>query len=69
MLSYFLFHFQEKYDRMFLKKVNSTRLVKLDEVTSGMEEKEPVRIIYNTREQYKKAAKSLGLMDDFKVRV
>ena len=27
----------------------------------------PVRIQYNTREQYKRTAKMLGLMDDLKV--
>lgn len=28
---------------------------------------EPVRIQYNTKDQYKRTAKLLGLMDDFKV--
>lgn len=29
--------------------------------------KQPVRIQYNTKDQYKRDAKMLGLMDDFKV--
>lgn len=33
-----------------------------------MKTKKPVRIQYNTKDQYKRTAKLLGLMDDLKVR-
>lgn len=40
-----------------------------EELRRGMiSTKDPVRIQYNTKDQYKRTAKLLGLMDDFKVK-
>lgn len=55
------------YDNMFLKTVYQSPVVTLDELKRGLvATKDPVRITYLTKEQYKRATKSLGLMDDFK---
>ncbi|KXJ72813.1 hypothetical protein RP20_CCG017197 [Aedes albopictus] len=55
------------YDEIFLKAVYQSPVVTLDELKRGLvTTKEPVRITYLTKEQYKRATKSLGLMDDFK---
>lgn len=55
------------YDDMFLKVVYQSPVVTLDELKRGLVmTKDPIRITYLTKEQYKRATKSLGLMDDFK---
>uniref|UniRef100_A0AAG5D4J8 Alpha-1,3-mannosyl-glycoprotein 2-beta-N-acetylglucosaminyltransferase n=1 Tax=Anopheles atroparvus TaxID=41427 RepID=A0AAG5D4J8_ANOAO len=55
------------YDDAFLKVVYQSPVVTLDELKRGMVmTREPVRIVYHTKEQYKRATKNLGLMDDFK---
>ncbi|XP_065084522.1 alpha-1,3-mannosyl-glycoprotein 2-beta-N-acetylglucosaminyltransferase [Ochlerotatus camptorhynchus] len=55
------------YDEIFLKAVYQSPVVTLDELKRGLvTTKGPVRITYLTKEQYKRATKSLGLMDDFK---
>lgn len=55
------------YDEIFLKAVYQSPVVTLDELKRGLvTTKEPVRITYLIKEQYKRATKSLGLMDDFK---
>lgn len=55
------------YDEIFLKAVYQSPVVTLDELKRGLvTTQEPVRITYLTKEQYKRATKSLGLMDDFK---
>lgn len=60
--------FQSVYDEMFLNTVYQSDVVTLDELKRGLvKTKNPVRITYLTKEQYKRATKSLGLMDDFKV--
>ncbi|KAL9699414.1 hypothetical protein quinque_002855 [Culex quinquefasciatus] len=52
---------------MFLNTVYQSDVVTLDELKRGLvKTKNPVRITYLTKEQYKRATKSLGLMDDFK---
>lgn len=52
-----------------MKAVYQSPVVTLDELKRGLvTTKEPVRITYLTKEQYKRATKSLGLMDDFKVK-
>lgn len=65
-LSYLL---KDNYDGTFLKEVYQTPVVTFEELRRGMvSTKGPVRIQYNNRNQFKAAAKSLGIMDDFKVR-
>ncbi|ETN66633.1 alpha-1,3-mannosyl-glycoprotein beta-1, 2-n-acetylglucosaminyltransferase [Anopheles darlingi] len=55
------------YDEAFLKTIYQSPVVTLDELKRGIVmTREPVRIAYHTKEQYKRATKSLGLMDDFK---
>lgn len=55
------------YDDAFLKTVYQSPVVTLDELKRGMVmTREPIRIAYHTKEQYKRATKNLGLMDDFK---
>lgn len=61
--------FQQNYDKTFLSQVYSYAVVTYDELRRGnvVTKNEPVRIQYNTKDQYKRTAKLLGLMDDFKV--
>uniref|UniRef100_A0A182N7W6 alpha-1,3-mannosyl-glycoprotein 2-beta-N-acetylglucosaminyltransferase n=1 Tax=Anopheles dirus TaxID=7168 RepID=A0A182N7W6_9DIPT len=55
------------YDDAFLKTVYQSKVVTLDELKRGLVmTREPIRIVYHTKEQYKRATKNLGLMDDFK---
>lgn len=55
------------YDDAFLKVVYQSTMVTLDELKRGLVmTREPIRIAYHTKEQYKRATKTLGLMDDFK---
>ncbi|XP_037034963.1 alpha-1,3-mannosyl-glycoprotein 2-beta-N-acetylglucosaminyltransferase [Bradysia coprophila] len=64
-LSYLL---KQNYDKTFLSKVYSYPVVTFEELRRGnvVTKGEPVRIQYNTKDQYKRTAKLLGLMDDFK---
>uniref|UniRef100_A0A6B2EET9 Alpha-1,3-mannosyl-glycoprotein 2-beta-N-acetylglucosaminyltransferase n=1 Tax=Phlebotomus kandelakii TaxID=1109342 RepID=A0A6B2EET9_9DIPT len=58
---------KSNYDVTFLKHVYECPVVTFEELRRRMiTTKEPVRIQYNTKDQYKKATKMLGLMDDFK---
>jgi alpha-1,3-mannosyl-glycoprotein beta-1,2-N-acetylglucosaminyltransferase len=60
---------KDNYDKTFLSEVYQTPVVTFEELRRGIvNSKGPVRIQYNNRNQYKSAAKSLGIMDDFKVR-
>lgn len=61
---------QQNYDKTFLSQVYSYPVVTFEELRRGnvVTKNEPVRIQYNTKDQYKRTAKLLGLMDDFKVR-
>ncbi|XP_058058581.1 alpha-1,3-mannosyl-glycoprotein 2-beta-N-acetylglucosaminyltransferase [Anopheles bellator] len=55
------------YDDAFLRAIYQSPVVTLDELKRGIVmTREPIRITYHTKEQYKRATKSLGLMDDFK---
>jgi hypothetical protein len=67
----FLFRFkQENYDATYIKNVYQSPVVTFEELRRGIvQTTEPVRIQYNTKDQYKRATKMLGLMDDFKVNV
>lgn len=48
--------------------VYSRPVVAYEDIRRGkVATKEPVRLQYNTKDQYKRMAKLLGLMDDFKV--
>ena len=71
LLHFFILAFsflQSAYDDAFLKTVYQSPVVTLDELKRGMVmTREPIRIAYHTKEQYKRATKNLGLMDDFKV--
>lgn len=59
---------QKAYDDSFLQMVYACPVVTFDELRRGIvESKGAVRIQYNTKDQYKRTAKLLGLMDDFKV--
>jgi len=64
-LSYLL---KQNYDKTFLSQIYSYAVVTFDELRRGsvVTKNEPVRIQYNTKDQYKRTAKLLGLMDDFK---
>lgn len=51
-----------------MKEVYQTPIVTFEELRRGIgDSKNAVRIQYNNRNQYKSAAKNLGIMDDFKV--
>ncbi|KAF6203659.1 hypothetical protein GE061_001991 [Apolygus lucorum] len=63
-LSYLL---KDNYDAAFVKTVYESPIVTHQELRSGnVVHKGPVRIPYNSKMKYKIAAKSLGLMDDFR---
>lgn len=54
---------------MFLKEVYTSAVVGYSELRSNQIVNEgPVRIPYHTKDIYKRTAKILGLMDDFRVR-
>lgn len=59
--------FQDNYDVAFLKEVYGTPVVTVQELVSGNQPPGAVRVTYRSRDQFKKTAKTLGLMDDFKV--
>ena len=64
-LSYLL---KDNYDKTFKGNVYKTPVVTFEELRLGMVKVEgPVRIQYNNKNQYKTTARSLGIMDDFKV--
>jgi len=59
---------QENYDVDFVKKVYGSPTVTLQQLQrSDIPNEGSVRITYSTKDGYKKTAKALGLMDDFKV--
>ncbi|KAH8411015.1 hypothetical protein KR222_006500 [Zaprionus bogoriensis] len=63
-MSYLL---KDNYDRVFLEQVYVLPLVTFDELRRNLIAQDgPVRIQYNTRDQYKRITRMLGLMDDFK---
>lgn len=65
-----LWYQQQNYDKQFSDHVYSCPLLTFEEVRRGLvKTKGPVRIQYNTKDQYKRTAKLLGLMDDFKVSI
>jgi len=61
---------KENYDKTFTNEVYQAPVVTFEELRRGIgQTKGPVRIQYNNRNQYKSAAKALGIMDDFKVSI
>ncbi|XP_037818420.1 alpha-1,3-mannosyl-glycoprotein 2-beta-N-acetylglucosaminyltransferase [Lucilia sericata] len=63
-LSYLL---KDNYDKTFIKEIYTYPVVTYDELRRELIKRDgPVRIQYNTRDQYKRTAKMLGLMDDLK---
>jgi len=58
---------KDAYDESFVKMVYSTPVVSVQDLKSGnVGNNKAVRLTYHTREAYKKTAKALGIMDDFK---
>jgi hypothetical protein len=52
-----------------VQQVYNSSVVTLNELKSGLiPHNKPVRLQYNTKDNYKLTAKMLGLMDDFKVK-
>ena len=60
---------QDNYDVQFVKQVYESPVVTYQELRTGTLPVEgPVRIQYHTIEAYKRTARILGLMEDFRVR-
>ncbi|XP_063228833.1 alpha-1,3-mannosyl-glycoprotein 2-beta-N-acetylglucosaminyltransferase isoform X2 [Bacillus rossius redtenbacheri] len=58
---------KDNYDQQFVKWVYESPVVTYQELKSGSVAHEgPVRIPYHTNDMYKRTAKMLGLMDDFR---
>lgn len=54
---------------MFRRRVQEAEVVSLEQVQGGnLPLGKEYRILYHTKETFKKTTKALGLMDDFKVR-
>ncbi|KAL7051266.1 hypothetical protein ACKWTF_004401 [Chironomus riparius] len=63
-LSYLL---KDNYDKTYINEVYRTPVVTFEELRSGLVKVDgPVRIQYNSRNQYKATCRNLGIMDDFK---
>ncbi|ESO90960.1 hypothetical protein LOTGIDRAFT_217488 [Lottia gigantea] len=62
---------KERYDTEFLQEVyNSPEMTVTEVVVSANKPKlHPVRVTYKTKDEYKAAAKKLGIMDDYKAGV
>jgi len=57
---------KENYDKEFINKVYQSEVVSFRALKDNLVKSNPVRIIYHTKVAFKKTAKLLGLMDDFK---
>ena len=59
---------KEQYDEGWVSEVYRTPLVTLEDLKGGRVKKstKAVRLAYHTREAYKRSAKALGIMEDFK---
>jgi len=58
---------KEKYDTSYIDDVYKTKVYSLEDIRQGINPDEStVRLLYRTRENFKKFSKSLGIMDDFK---
>ncbi|KAG0719833.1 Alpha-1,3-mannosyl-glycoprotein 2-beta-N-acetylglucosaminyltransferase [Chionoecetes opilio] len=59
---------QDQYDPVFEKQVQASQVVTINDVKGDRLAKGGnYRLIYHTKDNFKKFAKSLGLMDDFKL--
>ncbi|KAG8227563.1 hypothetical protein J437_LFUL000663 [Ladona fulva] len=59
---------KDNYDVQFVKQVYESPVVTFQQLkSSSISGTGPLRIPYNTKDAYKRTAKMLGLMDDFKV--
>ncbi|MPC90351.1 Alpha-1,3-mannosyl-glycoprotein 2-beta-N-acetylglucosaminyltransferase [Portunus trituberculatus] len=66
----FLPNLQDQYDPVFEKQVQASQVVTINDVKGDRLAKGGLyRLIYHTKDNFKKLAKSLGLMDDFKAGV
>jgi len=58
---------KDNYDESFVKSVYETPVISIQDLKSGrIGNLKAVRLTYHTREAYKRTAKALGIMDDFK---
>ncbi|XP_065332768.1 alpha-1,3-mannosyl-glycoprotein 2-beta-N-acetylglucosaminyltransferase isoform X1 [Cloeon dipterum] len=58
---------KDNYDIKFVQHVYNSTVVTINDLKNGLiPHNQPVRIQYNTKDNYKLAAKAFGLMDDFK---
>lgn len=58
---------KDNYDASFVKTVYETPVVSLEDLKNGRTGGyKAVRVTYHTRDVYKRSAKALGIMDDFK---
>ncbi|XP_022246568.1 alpha-1,3-mannosyl-glycoprotein 2-beta-N-acetylglucosaminyltransferase-like isoform X2 [Limulus polyphemus] len=58
---------KDNYDVEFVKLVYGTPAVTVQQLTKGsLSHSNPVRVTYTSKDTFKKAAKALGIMDDFK---
>jgi len=60
---------KERYDEGWVAEVYKTPLVSLEDLRAGRvsgKSNKAVRLAYHTREAYKRSAKALGIMEDFK---
>merc|ERR1711971_1374967 len=60
---------KERYDEGWVAEVYRTPLVSLEDLKAGRvsgKSNKAVRLAYHTREAYKRSAKALGIMEDFK---
>ena len=65
---FYLDCFQDRYDIDFVKEVYSATLLTAPEAFSGDKpEEKKVRVQYSSKDEFKRFAKVLGIMDDFKV--
>jgi len=53
------------YDTSYIDEVYKTRVYSYEDVKKGVNES-TVRLVYRTRDNFKKLSKGLGIMDDFK---
>ena len=54
------------YDKELVEKLNSTPVVTLQDLKNGGAGSKPVRVVYSSKESFKRIARALGFMDDFK---
>lgn len=60
---------QDQYDPAFQRSVQTSQVVTIGDVKAGRLNKGiSYRLVYHTKDNFKKITKSLGLMDDFRVR-